>query len=171
MLDTSLVSVRSQLNPLMRLLADVIKYHWGQYFPLISYELPDGLRHVEGKFRGKKVAIKNQCYQTIEFRKLHLEFAKVGHRLDILHYVMFPHPSYSLPMFGSNIAASTKRVSAAITDLSPANQKLNLSSKDHRALSKSPVLKLSQSRGLPEWGNIFSDYFLFIRPTDPEEET
>jgi phycocyanobilin:ferredoxin oxidoreductase len=155
----------------MRLLADVIQYHWGYYFPLISYELPDGLRHVEGKLRGKKVAIKNQCYQTLQLRKLHLEFAKVGQELDILHCVMFPHPSYSLPMFGCNIAASTKKVSAMITDLFPANRELTLSSEDYQALSKSPVLEFSESRRLPEWGDIFSDYFLFIRPTDSEEET
>jgi phycocyanobilin:ferredoxin oxidoreductase len=154
MLDTSPVSVRSQLNPLMGLLADVIQYHWGQYFPLISYELPDGLRHVEGKLRGKKVAIKNQCYQTIQFRKLHLELAKVGQELDILHCVMFPHPSYFLPMFGCHIVTSTKRVSAAIADLFPANRELTLSSEDHQALSKPPVLEFSESRGLSEWDDI-----------------
>jgi phycocyanobilin:ferredoxin oxidoreductase len=154
MLDTSPVSVRSQLNPLMGLLADVIQYHWGQYFPLISYELPDGLRHVEGKLRGKKVAIKNQCYQTIQFRKLHLEWAKVGQELDILHCVMFPPPSYFLPMFGCHIVTSTKRVSAAIADLFPANRELTLSSEDHQALSKPPVLEFSESRGLSEWGDI-----------------
>lgn len=61
---------------MIRLLADVIQYHWEQYFPLISYELPDGLGHVEGKLGGKEVVIENQCYQTPQFRKLHLEFGK-----------------------------------------------------------------------------------------------
>ena len=171
MLDTSPVSVRSQLNPLIQLLADVIQFHWEQYLPLVSYELPDGLGHVEGKIGGKKVVIENRCYQTPQFRKLHLELAKVGQELDILHCVMFPHPSYSLPMFGCDIVASPIRVSAAIADLSPANQELTLSSEYHRALSKSPVLEFSEPRGLPEWGDIFSDYCLFIRPTDLEEET
>ncbi|BBA80181.1 phycocyanobilin:ferredoxin oxidoreductase [cyanobacterium endosymbiont of Rhopalodia gibberula] len=171
MLDTSPVSVLSQLNPLIRLLADIIECHWEQYFPLISYELPDGLGHVEGKLGRKKVVIENKCYKTPQFRKLHLEFAKVGQELDILHCVMFPHPSYSLPMFGCDIVAGPRKVSVAIVDLSPANRELTLSSEYHQALSQSPVLEFSESHGLPAWGDIFSDYCLFIRPTDPEEET
>lgn len=150
MLDTSPVSVRSQFNPLIRLLADVIQYHWEQYFPLISYELPDGLGYVEGKLGGKEVVIKNQCYQTPQLRKLHLEFAKIGQELDILRCVMFPHPSYSLPMFDCDIAASTERVSAASADLYTANRELTLTSENYQALSKSPVLEFSESRQLPE---------------------
>ncbi|WP_267384196.1 phycocyanobilin:ferredoxin oxidoreductase [Cyanobacterium sp. uoEpiScrs1] len=171
MLNISPGSLRSQLNPLIRLLADVIQCHWEQYLSLVSYELPDGLEFLEGKLEGKEVVIENRCYKTSQFRKLHLELAKVGSELNILHCVMFPHPSYSLPMFGCDIVASPKGINTAIVDLSPANQELTLSSEYHQALSKSPVLKFSKSRGLPEWGDIFSDYCLFIRPTDREEET
>ena len=171
MLDTSPVSIRPQLNPLIRLLAEVILSHWKQYLSLVSYELPDELGYVEGKLEGEKVVIENRCYQTTQFRKLHLELAKVGQGLDILHCLMFPHPSYSLPMFGSDIVAGPRRVSAAIADLSPANQELNLSSENHQALSQSQVLEFSESCKLPEWGDIFSDYCLFIRPNNPKEET
>lgn len=171
MLDTSPVSIRPQLNHLIGLLADVIQSHWEQYLPLASYELPDELGYVEGKLEGEKVVIENRYYQTPQFRKLHLELAKVGQGLDILHCLMFPHPSYSLPMFGCDVVASPRRVSAAIADLSPANQELTLSSEYHQALSQLPVLEFSESRKLPEWGDIFSDYCLFIRPTNPEEET
>lgn len=171
MLDTLPVSVCSQCNPLIRLLANVIQYHWEQYFPLISYELPDGLGYVEGKLGGKEVVIENQCYQTPQFRKLHLEFAKIGQELDIIHCVMFLHPNYSLPMFSCDIAASTERVSTAIADLYTANRELTLTSENSQALSKSPVLEFSKSHQLPEWGDIFSDYCLFISPTNPEEET
>lgn len=171
MLDTSPVSIHPQLNPLIRLLTEVILSHWKRYLPLASYELPDELGYVEGKLEGEKVVIENRCYQTPQFRKLHLELVKVGQRLDILHCVMFPNLSYSLPMFGCDIVASPRRVSAAIADLSPANQELTLSSEYHQALSRSPVLKFAESRKLPEWGDIFSDYCLFIRPTNAEEET
>ncbi len=171
MLDTSPVSIRPQLNHLIQQLADIILSHWEQYLPLAPYELPDGLGYVEGKLEGEKLVIENRCYQTPQFRKLHLELAKVGQGLDILHCVMFPHPSYSLPMFGCDIVAGPRGVSAAIADLSPANQELTLASEYHQALSQLPVFEFSESRELPEWGDIFSDYCLFIRPTNPEEET
>ncbi len=62
--------------------------------------MPAHLGYVEGRLEGEKLTIENRCYQTPQFRKLHLELAKVGTTLDILHCVMFPRPEYALPMFG-----------------------------------------------------------------------
>ncbi|YAI82188.1 MAG: phycocyanobilin:ferredoxin oxidoreductase [cyanobacterium endosymbiont of Rhopalodia sterrenbergii] len=170
MLDTSPVSVRFQLNSLIRLLADVIQCHWEQYFPLIFYELSDGLGHVAGKLGRKEVVIENQCYKTLQFRKLYLEFAKVGQELNILHRVIFPHSSYSLSMFDCDIVATPRRVSSRLAGDKSANRELTLSSENPQALSKSPVLMISRPRRLPEWGDVLSDYCLFIRSTDPKEE-
>jgi phycocyanobilin:ferredoxin oxidoreductase len=39
-----------------------------------------------------------------------------------------------------------------------------------RALFELPPVNFSQVRELPAWGDIFSDYCLFIRPTDAAEE-
>ncbi|HAC63515.1 MAG TPA: phycocyanobilin:ferredoxin oxidoreductase [Cyanothece sp. UBA12306] len=171
MLDTSPVSIRPQLNPLISQLADVILSHWEQYLSLSPYELPDGLGYVEGKLEGEKLVIENRCYQTPQFRKMHLELAKVGRGLDILHCVMFPNPTYSLPMFGCDIVAGPRGVSAAIVDLSPANLQLTLSSTYLNALSQLPLCEFSDTRDLPEWGDIFSEYCLFIRPSNSAEET
>ena len=38
-------------------------------------------------------------------------------------------------------------------------------------LSKLSEVNFSQLRDLPEWGQIFSDFCLFVRPTNIEEET
>ncbi|ACK65771.1 ferredoxin-dependent bilin reductase [Rippkaea orientalis PCC 8801] len=171
MLDTSPVSIRSQLNPLICQLAEVILSHWQEYLSLSLYKLPDGLGYVEGKLEGERLVIENRCYQAPQFRKMHLELAKVGKGLDILHCVMFPNPDYSLPMFGCDIVANSRAVSAAIADLSPANAELTLSPTYQKALSQLPSLDFRESRDLPEWGDIFSEYCLFIRPTNAEEET
>ncbi|MEA5537167.1 phycocyanobilin:ferredoxin oxidoreductase [Crocosphaera sp. XPORK-15E] len=160
-----------QLHPLIRELADVILAHWQQYLELSPYQLPDGLGYVEGKLEGEKLVIENRCYQTPQFRKMHLELAKVGQGLDILHCVMFPRPEYSLPMFGCDIVAGRGAVSAAIADLSPANPQLSLSDAYRQALSQLPTPNFSDTRDLPEWGDIFSDYCLFIRPNNEVEGT
>ncbi|MEM8778918.1 MAG: phycocyanobilin:ferredoxin oxidoreductase [Cyanobacteria bacterium P01_G01_bin.49] len=164
------ISPTIQLHPLIRQLANTILSHWQQNLVLSPYELPDGLGYVEGKLEGEKLVIENRCYQTPQFRKMHLELAKVGKGLDILHCVMFPRPEYSLPMFGCDLVAGRGSVSAAIADLSPANPQLSLSNTYYEALSQLPDPLFSDSRDLPEWGDIFSDFCLFIRPHNQEEE-
>ncbi len=171
MIETSSASIRQQLHPLIRQLADAILERWEQFLDLSPYELPDGLGYIEGRFEGEKLIIENRCYQTPQFRKLHLELAKVGNGLDILHCVMFPKPDYSLPVFGCDLVAGTRGISAAIADLSPTNPERSLPQTYHNALADLPSVHFSQPRDLPEWGDIFSDFCLFIRPDSPQEET
>ena len=168
MLDTP--QLQAELHPLIRQLADVIVSCWQQYFELSPYPLPEELGYVEGRLEGEKLRIENRCYQTERFRKMHLELAKVGTSLDILHCVMFPRPEYALPMFGCDIVAGRGQVSAAIADLSPTNLERTLSDSYQTALSALPKLTFSQPRDLPEWGDIFSSFCLFIRPSNSAEE-
>ncbi len=170
MLQTSSPELREQLHPLIHQLADRILAHWHDYLELSPYELPEGLGYIEGRLEGEKLVIENRCYQTPQFRKMHLELAKVGTNLDILHCVMFPNPEYGLPMFGCDIVAGRGVVSAAIADLSPTNQQRTLSPQYRQALDQLTTQEFSQMRELPEWGDIFSEYCLFIRPSDRAEE-
>lgn len=170
MLDTAKPSIRQQQHPLIRQLADLILSYWEKYLDLSPYHLPDGLGYVEGRLEGEKLVIENHCYQTPQFRKMHLELAKLGNNLDILHCVMFPRPEYPLPMFGCDIVASKAGASAAIADLSPTNPEGNLPTAYRNFLSTLPNLEFSHPRELPPWGDIFSEFCLFIRPTNPTEE-
>ncbi|MEC4984078.1 MAG: phycocyanobilin:ferredoxin oxidoreductase [Oscillatoria sp. PMC 1068.18] len=170
MLETSQTSVREQLHPLIGNLAEAIASTWKKYLDLSPYQLPEGLGYIEGKLEGEKLAIENTCYQAPQFRKLHIELAKVGKNLDILHCVMFPRPSYSLPMFGCDLVGGRGQISAAIADLSPLNQERSLSQSYTNSLSALPNVAFSEPRQLPEWGDIFSEFCLFVRPGSPEEE-
>ncbi|MBR8827095.1 MAG: phycocyanobilin:ferredoxin oxidoreductase [Gomphosphaeria aponina SAG 52.96 = DSM 107014] len=163
-------SLKEQQHPLIRQLADSIIAHWQRYLDLSPYELPAGLGYVEGRLEGEKLTIENRCYQSPQFRKMHLELAKVGETLDILHCVMFPKPEYPLPMFGCDIVAGRGAISAAIVDLSPTNSQRTLSQTYHKALCALPKIQFSQPRDLPQWADIFSEFCLFIRPHTPEEE-
>jgi phycocyanobilin:ferredoxin oxidoreductase len=170
MLQNSNYSLRQEQHPLIRQLADSIIAYWQKYLDLSPYTLPEGLGYVEGKLEGEKLRIENRCYQTPEFRKMHLELAKVGNSLDILHCVMFPRPEYALPMFGCDIVAGKAGVSAAIADLSPTSPERNLSIAYQQALRELPPTEFAQPRELPTWADIFSEFCLFVRPNNDDEE-
>ncbi len=157
-------------HPLIVTLANTILATWEETLELSPYHLPGDLGYVEGKLEGERLTIVNRCFQTPQFRKLHLELAKVGNSLNILHCVMFPRPQFDLPMFGCDLVGGRGQISAAIADLSPVQSTLP---SDYKS-NLDPWLKrqeaFSQPRELPQWGNIFSPYCLFVRPIGAEEE-
>ncbi|MBP0017091.1 MAG: phycocyanobilin:ferredoxin oxidoreductase [Cyanobacteria bacterium SBLK] len=163
-------SLRERQHILVRKLADCIESQWREHFSLSPYPIPKDLGYVEGGLEGEKLIIENHCYQTLQFRKLHLELARVGDRVDILHCVMFPRVNYHLPVFGTDIVASEKGVSAAIADLSPMTRDRSLSQRYRQGLKNLPRANFSQPRVLPEWAHIFSEFCLFVRPVNEEEE-
>lgn len=164
-------SLRSRQTPLIRQIADCIEEVWQDQLELSPFFVPEGLGYVEGSLEGEKLVIENHCYQTPQFRKLHLELAQVGNGLDILHCVMFPKPEYDLPIFGADLVGGRGGViSAAIADLSPVNAERSLPPHYQQALAALPDLQFSQPRALPEWADIFSEFCLFVRPTGAEEE-
>ena len=170
MLETSQPSLRQEQHPLIHRLAERIINSWQKYLDLAPYSLPEGLGYVEGKLEGERLRIENRCYQTPQFRKMHLELAKIGKNLDILHCVMFPRPEYPLPMFGCDIVAGRGGISAAIADLSPTNPNKTLPASYQGSLAALPKFDFAEERELPPWADIFSDFCLFVRPTNNEEE-
>lgn len=164
-------SLRSRQNPLICQLADCIEDVWQNHLDLSPFSVPEDLGYVEGSLEGERLVIENHCYQTPQFRKLHLELAQVGNGLDILHCVMFPQPDYALPIFGADLVGGRGgAISAAIADLSPVNADRSLPAHYHQALAALPELPFSQPRALPEWADIFSEFCLFIRPSNAAEE-
>ncbi|AFZ46429.1 phycocyanobilin:ferredoxin oxidoreductase [Cyanobacterium stanieri PCC 7202] len=162
--------LKERLHPLINQLGDSIVDTWRSHLDLSPFELPEELGYVEGKLEGERLTIQNCCAQSREFRKMHLELAKVGENLDILHCVMFPKSEYPLPMFGCDIVAGKKGISAAIVDLSPTSGDKKLSSQYQEKLSSLEDDNFQDVRELPPWGDIFSPYCLFIRPSDEQEE-
>lgn len=170
MLETSQPSLRQEQHPLIHRLAERILNYWQKYLELSAYTLPEGLGYVEGKLEGERLRIENRCYQTPQFRKMHLELAKVGNNLDILHCVMFPRSQYPLPIFGCDIVAGRGGISAAIADLSPTSSDKTLSAEYIKSLSAIPKSNFIEVRELPTWADIFSDFCLFVRPQNDVEE-
>jgi phycocyanobilin:ferredoxin oxidoreductase len=163
-------SLRDKQHPLIRKLADRIESTWQENLILSPYQIPHDLGYVEGSLEGQRLVIENLCHQTPQFRKIHLELAQVGKNLDILHCVMFPHPDYDLPIFGADVVCGKGTISAAIVDLSPVNRDRSLPASYQQPLQGLPASNFTQMRELPAWGDIFSDYCLFVRPTELVEE-
>jgi phycocyanobilin:ferredoxin oxidoreductase len=162
--------MQHQQHPLIQKLADCIETVWQRCLDLSPYVLPEDLGYVEGRLEGEKLIIQNRCYQTPQFRKMHLERAKIGQKLDILHCVMFPRPEYALPMFGTDLVGGRDQISMAIMDLSPIGSDRQLPYTYQMALRSLPAAEFSQIRNVPIWGDIFSEFCLFVKPATPEEE-
>lgn len=170
MIQTSATSLLQIQHPLISRLATIITSLWQHQLMVFPYSVPEDLGYVEGSLEGEQLIIENTCYQTFQFRKLHLELAKVGNNLDILHCVMFPHPCFNLPIFGVDIVAARGNITAAIVDLSPVSADGTLPDGYADAIAQVPPFAFTHPRDLPVWGSIFSEHCLFIRPTTAAEE-
>lgn len=161
--------LREGLHPLIRQLADNIETLWHEQLDLSPYTIPEDLGYIENTLEGETLRIQNICYQTPQFRKIHLELAQVGKNLDILHCVMFPRLSYPLPMFGADIVAGRGQISAAIVDLSPIPAHQPLPESYQQGLAEFSTTPFSEPRALPAWGDIFSPFCTFVHPVNPQE--
>jgi len=157
------------VHPLVDALAARIR-HIRQGLPeLRPLELDPSLEAISGSLDGERLFIHNELHRSRGLRKLHLETARLGAGLQILHCVFFPDPRYDLPVFGADIVAGRVGVSAAIVDLSPVRDDGLPESVlgPLRARQRPPF---SQVRDLPPWGSIFSEQVLFVRPEGEQEE-
>ena len=146
----------------MESVADRIRHRSSCLPDLRLLDLDPKIKKIYGKLAGDDLFIINEFHQSRCFRKIHLEIARIGSTLEILHCVFFPEPTFDLPIFGVDIVATEGVVSAAIVDLSPVGE--NLPSAIEGSLKKLNIPTFRNVRKLPEWGCIFSEYVQFIRP-------
>ncbi len=149
-------------------MAKRIKLRRDTFPELLPIDLPTEFKDVSGTLDGEELIIFNEVHCCLGLRKLHLEMAKMGSGLQILHCVFFPEPSFDLPIFGVDLVAGPSGISAAIVDLSPVGAKLP--GEIRVALESLRVPSFKNVRQLPSWGSIFSSFVCFIRPSSPKEE-
>lgn len=156
------------IHPLVDALADRIRHQWAGLPDLEPLDLDAELEAISGSLDGEALFIRNELRRCRGMRKLHLETARLGGGLQILHCVFFPDPCFDLPVFGADIVAGRGQVSAAIVDLSPVGE--SLPAVVDQALRSLPQRPFSGRRELPPWGTIFSPHVCFVRPSSAEEE-
>ncbi|MFN9635556.1 MAG: phycocyanobilin:ferredoxin oxidoreductase [Synechococcaceae cyanobacterium] len=162
-------SASTGLHPLGDALADRIRHCRDGLPGLEPLAIDPELEAISGSLDGEDLFIRNEVHRCRGLRKLHLETARLGAGLQILHCVFFPDPRFDLPVFGADIVAGRGVVSAAIVDLSPVTD--GLPSAMEAALQALARPPFSQPRELPGWGAIFSPHVLFVRPADAGEQT
>ena len=156
------------VHPLVDALAERIRACRAQFADLRPLAIDPELEAISSSLDGEALYIRNEVHAARGLRKLHLETARLGAGLQILHCVFFPDPRYDLPVFGADVVAGRGVVSAAIVDLSPVDSQLPADFS--AALHARPAAAFEQVRDLPAWGAIFSPQVLFIRPSSAAEE-
>jgi phycocyanobilin:ferredoxin oxidoreductase len=157
-----------ELHPLAEALAERIRAAWLPLPEIEPLHVAADLEAISATLDGEHLFIRNELWRCRGLRKLHLETARLGLGLQILHCVWFPDPRYDLPVFGADIVASPAGVSAAIVDLSPVRGVLPEAI--DAALAGRAPRSYSHPRELPPWGSIFSPHVRFVRPADPGED-
>ncbi len=159
---------QSKLNPLLLEAFELIKNRINSLTDVKPLYIDPKSSKIYSNLNEEELFIINEFFQAKGFRKIHLEVAKLGKSLEILHCVFFPDPCYELPIFGADLVVNSNNISAAIVDLSPVGKHLPDSLIPQMRSLKVP--KFNEPGKLPEWGFIFSPYVCFIRPVDVLEE-
>ena len=131
---------------------------------LLSFTMQDieGVKPLEcpiPEVKKDDLSIKNTMYTAPGLRKIHLELAELK-GMKILHSVFFPDPHYNIPIFGCDVVANDKVVTAAIVDVSPVK-----GFEDWDKIREiSNAFEFSETRHIPAWGDeVFSPYAKFMR--------
>ncbi len=159
---------QSKFNPLLLEAFELIKDRINSLTDVKPLYIDPKSSKIYSNLNEEELFIINEFFQAKGFRKIHLEIAKLGKSLEILHCVFFPDPCYDLPIFGADLVVNSNNISAAIVDFSPVGKHLPDSLIPQMRSLKVP--KFNEPGKLPEWGFIFSPYVCFIRPVDVLEE-
>ena len=147
-------------------LASIIRKHQKTLPNVEKLEVDDEFRQVFKETEDGNLTIENDMYTCTGLRKVHMEIASLG-PLDILHCIWYPDPEFDLPIFGADIVANKKIVTAAITDISPVDGLDHPIYEDIEGISQ--YYSFKHNREIPTWGTIFSPYSKFARLDDSEE--
>jgi len=157
------------LHPLIQSLADSILDSWQEHFDLQEVELSEEFKNIEiSDGDEEEVYVENYVWETEKFRKIHLEVAQMKSGLDILHTNMYPRYEYDIPIYGADIVASSKSVGAAIVDISSVREDRTLP--DQYEILNIIDTDFEEDKKMPDWGDVFSQYFIFVRGIEEEYE-
>ena len=167
MLKDSLNKNKS-LDPFIISLLRIIREKRSRLNNLESINIQSEFLNIVSERDGDNFYIENEFHKAKGFRKLHIETAEFSGSLKILHCVFFPDPEYNIPIFGLDIVKINNAVSAAIVDLSPVSDNCN---KQYNKLMDSIYQNdFVVKRNVPDWGEIFSKYLVFVSLKDSKEQ-
>lgn len=155
------------LHPLIQKVSESILDSWNENLDMTPVQLPEEFEKIEiENGDDETVYIENYVWESEKFRKIHLEVAQMKSGLDIMHTNMYPRYEYDIPIYGADIVASSKSVGAAIVDVTSIRQDMTLP--DQYEILNILDTDFEEDKKMPEWGDVFSKYCVFVRPTEDE---
>lgn len=116
-------------------------------------ESQPGVRRIPTKDYGWE----NHRFIGPSFRLAHIELFNQD-RFCVVHACVFPRATDPAPIYGFDVIAGESKITGVFMDLSP-------TAGDPYPFTQ---LDIGRSRDRPEWGQIFSPYWLACRPTYDE---
>jgi phycocyanobilin:ferredoxin oxidoreductase len=156
------------LHPLIQSISESVLRSWGEHFVVKEKEIPEEFKRIEYSSDNDEVYIENHVWETKKFRKIHLEIAQMKSGLDILHINMYPRYEYDIPIFGADVVASSKSVGAAIVDITSIREDRSLP--QNYSILNIVDKQFEKNKKMPEWGDVFSEYCVFVSPSEEEYE-
>lgn len=103
----------------------------------------------------------NHRFRGPKFRLAHVEIFNQD-RFCVVHCCVFPHITDPSPIYGFDVIAGENKITGVFMDLSPVIKG-----------TEAPFLEIDMGkiRERPEWGDIFSPFWLACRPTQAEMVT
>ena len=80
---------QSKLHPLLLEAIELIKNKINDLSDVVSLSFDPKSSEIYGNLNNEELFIFNEFYQAIGFRKIHLEVARLGKSLQVLHSVFF----------------------------------------------------------------------------------
>ncbi|OKH26936.1 phycoerythrobilin:ferredoxin oxidoreductase [Hydrococcus rivularis NIES-593] len=142
---------------------------------LSPYPIPEGFEYKEGTMgKGKKqeaVITTSYAFKSPKLRQIRAAHVRGGASLQVLNFVIFPHPAYDLPFFGADLVTLPGGHLIAL-DMQPLFHDAAYQQKYSEPIL--PIFKAYQQH-LP-WGGdfpeeakpFFSPAFLWTRPQEME---
>lgn len=111
---------------------------------------------------------KNYRFRSSVFRLAHIEVYTDG-RYSVLHVTCFPQTNIPAPIFGFDLVGIDRlnKYTASFFDLSPTTNISDQETDLFPSMGLYPyrsVESFGKTRVIPEWGDIFSQYFVCIEP-------
>jgi phycocyanobilin:ferredoxin oxidoreductase len=131
----------------------------------VALPVPDwlGRARSSGALR-RPIAWRNTVVATSGLRRLHVEYFGIPGEIAVIHACGFPRLDTALPIFGFDVVAGREKATGCFLDLSPTVPEAG----DIAAAWASRITPrraaLGEARALPDWGGIFSDAMVAVRP-------
>jgi phycocyanobilin:ferredoxin oxidoreductase len=116
--------------------------------------------------RSSVMTLRNECYTSRTFRKVHIEHASCPGDLEVVHHVAFPHCTHNIPILGVDVVSKKGYPTMAIADVS-GDAPWALADAVWR-VQQQHTMHIYKRRVLPAWGtDIFSASCVFLDSPNP----